>query len=299
MKIRKYLTCILCVLLLASLLAGCGGASASDNYIGKEEYDSAGDVMTPEDPGLSGITTSESVTPQNQKLIRTLYLEAETENMDTLLTQIDDRITELEGYVEAKEIYNGSTYASHRYRRASMTIRIPAPQLYAFADHVSQISNITSERETTDDITLTYVATQSRITALETEQTRLLELLAQAETMEDLLMIESRLTEVRAELEEITSQLRVYDNLVDYATIHLELQEVVEYTEPTPESGWARMGKGFLESLKGLGNGLKEFFIFLVVSVPYLIFFAAVVTVIVLVIRRIRKKRRKAKEIQQ
>lgn len=302
MKTQRFLAILLCALLVASLFTGCGGAASTNGYVGKESYDAAVDdmAMAPGEPGLSTSTTSaETITPQNQKLIRTLYLDAETEDMDTLLSEIDARIAELEGYVETKEIYNGSSYASHRYRRASLTIRIPAPKLDDFVNQVAQVSNITSQRETTEDVTLTYVAIQSRITALETEQTRLLELLAQAENMEDLLMIESRLTEVRAELEEITSQLRVYDNLIDYGTIHLDLREVVEYTEPEPDNGWQRMGKGFINSLKGLGNGLKEFFIFLVISIPYLVLIAAVVTVIVLVTRNARKKRRQKRQSQK
>lgn len=300
MKTQKLFAIVLTALLIAGLFTGCGGASvgtADKEFAQNGAYDDAAD-MAPGEPGLSGSTTgAEAITPQNQKLIRTLYLDAETEDMDALLSEINARIAELEGYVESKEVYNGSSYSSRRYRNASLTIRIPAPKLDDFVNQVSQVSNITSQRETTEDVTLTYVAIQSRITALETEQTRLLELLAQAETMEDLLMIESRLTDVRAELEEITSQMRVYDNLIDYGTIYLDLSEVVEYTEPEPESGWQRMAKGFVNSLKGLGNGLKEFFIFLVISIPYLVLIAVIITVIVLLSRRARKKRRQKKQI--
>ena len=67
----------------------------------------------------------------------------------------------------------------------------------------------------TENVTLQYVSTESRVKALETEQTRLLELLENAETMEDLLTIEARLTDVRWELENYASQLRVLDNQVN------------------------------------------------------------------------------------
>ena len=131
--------------------------------------------------------------------------------------------------------------------------------------------------------------------ALQTEESRLLELLAKAETLEDLLTIEQRLTDVRAELEEVTSALRVFDNQVDYATLHLDVSEVKEFTEVTePETVWQRIGVGFKESLKGVGTFLEEVFVFLIVSLPYLSLIAVVVVAVVLPLRRnMRKKKQK------
>lgn len=291
MKLKRILAISLAVLLITTLLAGCGAASydGAMDYNGAMGSESASDMLT--DSSTSGST--ETVTPQNQKLIRTLYLDAETESMDAMLPQIEAKTAELGGYIEAREVYNGSAYSANRYRHASLTLRIPADKLDSFVSHVAESSNITSNRETTEDVTLNYVATESRITALETEQARLLELLSKAETMEDLLLIESRLTEVRTELEQVTSQLRLYDNLVDYGTIHLELEEVVEYTEPKPESVWDRIGTGFMESLEGIGNGFTEFFILLIVSLPYLILIAIVVVIVLLIIKHCKKKKAK------
>lgn len=290
MKIRRSLAAAMIVLLVAGLLAGCG-AAASDGAVLENGYVSESVA----DSSLAGATgSSQTVTPENQKLIRTINLDAETEDMDALLAQIDQRIAELEGYVEEREVYNGSSYSSTRYRYANLTIRIPANNLDLFVGQVSEVSNITSNRETTEDVTLSYVATQSRIAALETEQTRLLELLEQAETMEDLLLLESKLTDVRTELEEVTSQLRLYDNLVDYGTIHLALSEVREYTVvEEPQSVWERMGSGFMESLKNLGTGLTEFFIFAVTCLPYLIPVAVIAVAVLLIVKLTGKKTKK------
>ena len=282
MKRKSFLSILLVFVLIVTLFTGCGASANSvvyeDTYLPEKLADSA-----------SGDTGS--VTPPGQKLIRTLYLEAETNNMDSLLSQIDSKISEFGGYVESREVYNGTDYYDGTCRNADLTIRIPADKLDAFVGHVDGASNITSTRETTEDVTLNYVATQSRITALETEQARLLELMAQAASMDDLLLIEQRLTEVRTELEKVTSQLRLYDNLVDYGTIHLTVFEVVEYTKPAPTSAWERMGTGFMESLEGLGNFFVELFILLVSNLPVLILLAAVALVVVFLIKRHKKKK--------
>lgn len=290
MQFRRILAVMAVVMLLLATLTACG--ASSDGKSGGAEY--GGDMVMDQAP-QEGLTQKEEMLenqmPANQKLIRKVYMDAETEDLDTLLGQVEQRIAQLGGYVESREIYNGSS-RNTRSRYGDMTIRIPAEKLDQFVNQVQEVSNITSLRETTDDVTLSYVATESRIKALQTEEARLLELLAQAENMNDLLTIESRLTEVRTALEQVQSQLRVYDNQVNYGTIYLTAQEVEEYTqvkEPEKESFFERIGNGFVRSLKGLWTLLKEVVIFLVVYLPYWV----LIGLGVFVTRKIQKIRRK------
>ena len=285
---KKKLSLLLVCLLVCMMVFGCGksGGVAMENAdaVLKDESYPEGDVVDS--------TAKEPAAPQpNQKLIRRIWLQAETENMDTLLTGVNQRVAELGGYIESKDVYNGSQYSGNRYRNAELTIRIPADQLDAFVQHMEGSSNITSNKETTEDITLTYVATQSRITALETEEQRLLELLAEAKNMSDLLQIESRLTEVREELEKVKSQLRVYENQVSYGTVYLSVNEVKEYTvTEEPDTVWERISTGFVRSLKDLGTFFVDLFVFLVVASPYLLLLAIPVVILILAIRRYNKK---------
>lgn len=297
MKVRKILALVMVLLMLLAMTA-CGAASmdyapeAMDNG-----YGTKGDYIATED---AAETPSASVSlPENRKLIQTVRMHVETEDLDAVLQQVDSRIAELGGYIENSNVQNGSAYSGRRYRSADITVRIPAKDLDSFVNKVGEISNIVSSQKNVEDITLNYVATESRMKALQTEEARLLELLAKAETMEDLLTVEKRLTEVRTELEQVTSALRVFDNQVDYATIHLNISEVTEYTDVTePETVWQRIGAGFKKSLKGVGNFLKEVFVILIVAIPYLALIGAFALIIVLIIRTsIRRKRRKqAKE---
>lgn len=293
MNVRRFWALITVALLLLSLLAGCSAEAptADFEYFSDNGYRQESAV---EDSVMEVPSNSVSAVQTNQKLIRRVYLTAETENMDDLLSAVEQRITELGGYVESREVYNGSNYSSNRSRYADLVIRIPAEKLNGFVNHMDETSNIISSRETTEDVTLDYVATQSRITALETEQTRLLELLAKAKDMADLLLIEARLTEVRAELEKVVSQLRLYDNLVDYGTIHLNIAEVRQYTVVNkPETVWERISTGFVDSLKGLGTGITEIFIFLIVALPYIVVIGLCATALTLWIKVLRKKRKK------
>jgi len=288
-------------LVLVLLLSGCGAMESAGSAMPAEKensavMDSANGSLTESGSPSAGAQTA---LPVNQKLVRKIWLDAETEDMDALLKNVEERVAQLGGYVESREVENGSIYASRRYRHGSLTIRIPAEKLDSFVDQVSEFSNITSNKETTDDVTLSYVESESRVVALETEQTRLLELLAQAENMEEILQIESRLTDIRAELEKVKSKLRLYDNLVSYGTVYLDITEVKEYTvvEPEPETIWERMGEGIAESWEDMVEGLADALVFIVTVLPHLLPIAAIGGgVVVVILLCDRKKKKKAKK---
>jgi hypothetical protein len=284
--------------LIASLFIGCGAASKGDYMSNGSSAEMApgapaeGDYEMSMDSSLTDSSMEQPDLPDDRKFITTVHMDAETEDLDVMLSSLNSKIAQLGGYIETQELYNGSTYSSHRYRRVYMTIRIPAENLNQFTEQVAEEMNVVNSNTTLEDVTLSYVAIESRIAVLETEQARLMELLSQAENMSDLLMIESRLTEVTAELEQVTSQLRVMANKVNYSTVRLNLQEVKEYTEVVePETFWQRVTKGFSDNLADLWDGIVEFVIFLLTGIPYFALIGAIAVGVVFLIKRIRRKK--------
>ena len=295
MKMKRWLPLLLAAVMVFGLLAGCGSktSDAMTNGMVVEDMEMGGDFLyeSSSTADSAGTITSDG-TLSDQKLIKTVELRAETEDLDALLAQLAGHITTLGGYTEYQNVYNGSAYAARRYRSAEMTIRVPAEKLSEFLLQVEGASNVISKTESIDDVTLQYVDTQSRMEALRAEQDRLLELMDQAGTMSDLLEIEARLTEVRYELESVTSQLRVLENLVSYATIELYVDEVEVYTEVEEQTVWQRIGAGFTGNLRDIGDGLTDLFVWVVTYSPQLLLIAAVITVIVALCRRSIKKRK-------
>lgn len=299
---KKMTAFLVTLCMLAALLAGCGGASKST-----QAFDAAAaapaeaangayydmESAKSEDGGLTGDTDS-TVLPEGRKWIITVNMSAETEDLDALMEALNGKISGLGGYVEDQDSYNGSMYSSRRYRSASLTVRVPAERVDEFTAEMSGIANVVSTNLSREDITLSYVATESRVKALQTEEARLLELMEQAETMADLLEIESRLTDVRYELENRASQLRLYDNQVDYATIYLSIDEVQEYTPVEEPTVWERISGGFVSSIKGVGNGLLDLLVWVLAKSPYLVILGGVTVGVVVLIKK--RKARKAEK---
>ena len=289
---------LIALLLVLTMLAGCG---ASSSPAMKNEMAMEMPMATEAASMASGTfnSASDSVAQEvttDQKLIKRVNMDAETEDLEALLPQLMAEISALGGYVESQEIYNGSSYASYRHRNAQLTIRVPAENLNGLVDQVKGASNVICYSESVEDVTLTYVDMETRILVLETERDRLLELMEKAENMSDLLQIEARLTQVRGNLESINSQLKVLQNQVSYATIELYISQVKVYTEVEEQTVWQRIGNGFAKNLKNIGEDLVDFFVWAVTYSPQLILWAAIITVAIILLRR-RFRKTKVKKV--
>ncbi len=312
MKKKRLITVMVTVGMVLGL-AGCGGSSKStmnDMVMSQASegtysmstggFDSAAAEMAEMDMLDSGAEGSvvDSAAFSNRKLIRTVNMDVETKEFDNLLSAIRTQVKTLEGYIESMNTYNGSTYYGYSgTRNANMTIRIPAAQLDDFLNTISGIGNVIRRSENEDDITLTYVDLESHKAALLAEQTSLLELLEKAETVEDIITLQSRLSDIRYQLESMEAQLRTFDNKVDYSTVYLNIDEVEVLTPVQEKTTWERISEGFMNSLKNIGNGFKEFAVWFVINLPYLILWAAIIAVMIFVtlffVNRGDKKRAK------
>ena len=207
MKRTRILPLLLAFLMILTLFAGCSAAPSEFNKgeapmpeVGEGIYDSN-----------AGAANAEII---GRKLIRTINIEAETKDLDALLTDLDAQLATLGGYVQSKQVRGSATGGSRRY--ASLTLRIPAEKLDQFVNHVSGATNILSNSETTEDVTLKFIATESRIAALEAEEARVMELIGKAENLNELLTLESKLSNIRQELEEVKSQLKLHNARKNY-----------------------------------------------------------------------------------
>lgn len=268
--------------------------------VAEEGYDMAADAGG----GVSSTMGLDSAAGTSQKLIKTVSMDMETKEFDTLLENIRSKVQELGGYIENSEVSGSSYYSVYESRYAWMTLRIPADKLDGFVTIVSGLGNVTSKNESVQDITLQYVDVESHKKALETEQERLLQLLEKAESMEDIIAIESRLSEVRYELQSYGSTLRTYDNQVNYSTVSLSIREVERVTPTVEEPTFLEEIQYRLsDNLYDIRQGARGFAIWLISSLPYLLIWAAVLVVLVCLVRRFvwkkpffRKRRGKTEE---
>lgn len=309
----KKLWTLLCVIFTSFTLTACGGASSDSSAVmattaaamapGAAKYESvtvaetfayAEEAVENSLDSGSGLNTSSGVNPVvdiGRKLIRTVHLDVETDDFDTLLSKLQEQITAIAGYVEQSDISGNSIQSERSRRRAYMTIRVPSSKLDQFITSVEENGNVTNKSETTTDVTLQYSDLESKKKSLTIEQDRIWALLEKADTLEAVIALEERLSEIRYELESMESKLRLYDNQVEYSTVYVNVSEVKVYTPTAPETVTERIQKGFTRNLENMKEASVDFIVWAISSTPMLIPLLLVVLLVVLVIRRKASKK--------
>ena len=157
------------------------------------------------------------------------------------------------------------------------------------------MGTVTYTHEYIDDVTAKYVDTEARIASLRAEQESFLKLMERAETVEEILQIQSYLTDVNYQIESYTAQLNTYKSLVSYSTLRLDITEVERLTPPAAKPGvFDRISQNISDNLYNIGEGFKDMFVGIVSSAPYLAMYAVVIVIIVIIVRLIIRKVKKS-----
>ncbi len=281
--------------------AAKSAAYDSVNFGGYEDAEEAGDYYEEGDSGTGEDAGPESVNEgdaakSNRKLITTVNISTETDDVEGFADRIEKKVNALGGYLESSNVYSDQDYYGNKNTKsADITARIPANRLEDFLNDVDGNSNITSRNRSTEDVTLQYTDTEAHERALTLEQQSLEDMLMKAETIDDIMAIQSRLTDVRYRLDSIRSQLRTYDNNVNYSTVYLNVRETKEFTVTKEETVWERISKGFVDNLLDVMDAIAEFLIWFITHIPSLLVFGAVVFAIVFIIKLIIVSNKKDK----
>ena len=220
-----------------------------------------------------------------EKIIRTYDLQVQTKAYDETWNTVQQKVTELGGYVESSE-----SSGQEGDRWCSLTLRIPADQAETFLTALGEAGTIVYQSSATENVTLTYTDVQSHIDALKTEQETLMRLMEEADQLEDVLSIQSYLTDVRYELDSYESQMRVLENRVSYSTITVNIDEVERVTPQEEKGFFAESWAKLQDTMYELGQTIRTFGIWFIGSLPVLILLGAAIAVVVVVIRKICKK---------
>lgn len=274
----------------------------TESYVTSSPAISDGAMNAPVKPEESTAGTADPLS--ERKIIKTMRISAETKAFDCATASIEALCTQLGGYIESSSRSGGSIRYSSAVvaRSASYTLRIPAEKLDAFRAGMDGEINVVSENTGISDITDRYFDVDTRLATLRTEEERLLAMLEKATELEYLITLESRLSEVRYQIESYTGTLRRYDSQVAYSTVHLNLDEVLEYTQviEAPQTFGERMSIALQESWADFVDNCKDFAVGFVYALPTLIVLAVIFTAAgVIIVAVVKKHRRQRKDGEQ
>lgn len=301
---------------LALLLAGCGGGAANGANGNMKGTLASGASSAPDsvdwaensiwDMSMGGVAQEhtpsepESSVYQNPdaKLIRRAELEVQTEEFDKSVEALEQMVSSCGGYFENASVYGGSRRDAYASRCGEYVVRIPAENYGQFLTGAGDLGYVTSKNEGSDNVGETYYDLEARLKTQRTKQARLLALLEKAESMEDIIALESALTDVEYQIEQYSSNLNRYDALISFATFNISLWEVGQVTQEVGETSTLgeRMSAGFQASFRNLGESCQNCLIWVSYNIFLLVILAGVAAVAAVVGRQQLKKLKRRRE---
>lgn len=297
---KKSVALLLMIILCVTVAAGC--SSGADSYGQKGETSSSVAQENAMDAdGISmvqGAAASESDVQVQQitdsrKVIKRADLVIQTTQYDESNTKFESMVTSFGGYIQSSSV-QGDIPGSDALRSARYTVRVPSDRLEEFLSGAGDVGTVKNKSISGEDITQNYFDSETRLKTLRTEQERILELMEKAQKIEDVIVIEQRLTEVQNEIEQLTGQLKQWDSLISLSTVTVTINEVRDII-PTKSYGLGgQMSSIFRASLNTLIEVCRYLVLALTAAVPFLAL-AAVIGAIVLYLRKILRKRKTQK----
>ena len=240
-----------------------------------------------------------------EKIIYTAYADLETTDLDQSIDTLElDWWSSTAHFWRARRSVTGNNLmdiaAGYRYGRcADLTLRVPKEHYSDFTAALDSVGNVVTLSSNAENITAQYSDVETQVKSYDIQEQRLLEIMAQANTVEDMIALESRLSDVRMEKDRLETQLQNWDRQVDYSTVTISLTEVEVLTpEPPAEEPTylEQLGQTFMDSVHWMGRAAKGGVKLLVAVIPVLLPIAVIILVVVLICKAASKRKLRKQE---
>jgi len=214
------------------------------------------------------------------------HMSMESDDINFAVVRFESYTAVFGGWVETRSTRSGI------HNSADLTLRVPADRYDDFILVVSEIGRVRGFEDNIIDVSAEYFDSQTRLEINRAEEARLLEFIQNSDSLEDIILLEARLSDVRTNIELHENNIQRINRNVTYSTLHVHLTEVGQATiRPVAINLGTRMGDGFIGSITGVGNFLANIAVFMAyVSVP-LVFVGICVFVGLFVSRRRKREK--------
>ena len=305
---------------IALCLSGCGNSAGNSVSYSEETYDQVGNSYAAKEAAYDSYAEEAAVdaggymmegdaadtdnegsalrAQDGQKIVYTGSLSIQTLEYDKSAASIRRKIREAGGFSEA-ESENDNDYNWYRRstgpsstRNLNITARIPSEKFESFMDSLQGDGKVMNRSMNAENISQVYANKETYKKALEKEQERLLAMMDKAVTIEDMIAVESRLSEVERQLNTYKTDLSAMDKDVQYSTIYISLEEVKRYSDETPTVTFPEKVKyAFEDAINSFTEFCEGIVLFIIRSFPFLILLAIVIALVIRLIRKRQEKR--------
>lgn len=241
--------------------------------------------------------SNEDATDASKKpvIIRTAAREIETTEFDRDIALLHDLVDEYQGYYEQQTVSGRPLEEDgSNGRTARMIVRVPSDQLDPFITALGAVGATTYQGETSVDISREFYDVDARIKTYRAQLDRLREMTADAQSLEDLILLEEKMNDLQVSIESLESQLRGYSNDSAYSAVSVNFTEVAVrgHVKPITTSLADRMKEGFFDSINWLIGFVQDMSVVLATVAPQLIILLPLIILVILIVRIVRRRKK-------
>lgn len=313
-KINK--TILFAMLLLSFLFVGCtsGNSNSISNDIDNSNNQDINTMQKDSVASYEGSNSTENKkenkntkTQSNlsqEKIVYTCDMTIQTLKYKETVTNIKNKIKEYNGIIEQEtQTDEARDWYYNNYKKNSATlhnyiiIRIPSNKYEQFLQNIEGEGKVISKSMNAQNISKTYYEKEAVIKSLEIQEKRLLTMMESTKSINEMITVEKRLTEVQTQLNTYKTQLASMNKDVEYSTININVDEVLEYTKDKENiktnTFLDRLKYTIKDSWKTFLNVLEGLLFLAIRAFPILLIFAIIVLIIIKFVKFLDSKAKK------
>ena len=206
-------------------LFGCGGSARNESA----RPPAAPSMKQAAPPVPAGGTLDVKQPAANRKVIETAQVTLESRDLPATETKVFDLLAKRQGKVDSSNV----TLDGNGRRNGSYTLRIPAGQLREYVNELATLPDVVVRQRSisAQDVTEEFIDISARLENMQRHEVRLREILAKANTVEEILKVEKELAAARGQIESATARIKALSGRIDFSTVTLRISEVTVITE--------------------------------------------------------------------
>ncbi len=254
-------------------------ALSYDNSNGFASFNAKMAMVSSQYSDFEDIATIDS---NDRKIIKSVSLNTETKDFDGSIEWLKNYVLNFNGVIDNSYIDTGDISSKNYKKNAFYSIRIPSDKLDSFLGKIGDNLNITFKQESISDITEDYFDSESKLNSLKIEEENLNEMLKKAKSVDEMIKVEDKLSEVRANIESINKRIKNYDKQINYSRVDISIFEVKDLTDTKAnENDFSKetLNKKLLKTVDDVKLFLKKVAAYIFINIPWIIFALVVILI--------------------
>jgi len=177
-------------------------------------------------------TAGQTAAEVDQKIIKTGFLDLTVDDVGETVSKLSALAVGKGGFVQESSVSereDGTHYGN-------VTVRVPSDQFEtAVKDTKSYAVSVVTESSQGQDVTEQYTDLEAQLRNAQAQEAEYLKILAKATTVDEILQVQSYLSNVRYTIESLQGRIQYLKNQTTYSTISITLSEETSVHIPTKD----------------------------------------------------------------